>query len=118
MERKYRLKSMPHAQCHVSFCTDKNGFIEVVKLISYSTHVASFQFDQCTQKWEYVVFSKWGNTTAKHINKFIEEFSGIIRIYRAANLGEYYQLTQQQHWRFFANVEEYSVAGKPYYGHY
>ena len=111
MERKFRLKSMPHAQCHVVFSVNEYDVVDEVKLVSYATHVASIQFDTTSEKWERVLFSKWGNTTAKHINKFFEEFTGLACIYKSLKVGEYVVLSQQQQRCFYAACGAYEIWG-------
>lgn len=69
---KYRLHSMPSAQCHVVIQHD--GKKTVVELISYSTYVLRIVEENDTIT--LLCSGTYSNTTARHINRFTNEFFG------------------------------------------
>lgn len=88
--RKYRLKSMPRAQCHVEivecFNLDPSDLVSgtltpdsvVVTLVSYNTRVLSIVLDYVSAPRSVALFATgtYSNTTARHINRFTTEFFG------------------------------------------
>ena len=67
---RYRLHSMPHAQCHIRIERSKNSVS--VELISYNTSVCFIELDEN----DLILYCSgtYSNTTARHINRFTREF--------------------------------------------
>lgn len=78
---KYRLDSMPHAQCHVEITVTPTGFISVL-LVSYETPVVQLTSNGKMQRLWFGMTP----TTARHINHFINEFLGCSHYYRFKEL--------------------------------
>lgn len=88
--RKYRLNSMPRAQCYVEivecfnlgpddFDTDTLAPDSVVvTLVSYDTRVLSIVHDYVSAPRSVALFATgtYSNITARHINRFTTEFFG------------------------------------------
>lgn len=70
---RFRLHSMPYAQCHIRIFQNEHDYLEV-QLISYETLVCKAILTygelslQCT--------GTYSTTTARHINRFTNEFFG------------------------------------------
>lgn len=69
---KYRLHSMPSAQCHVVIQHDDEK--TVVELVSYSTYVLRIVEEKDTIT--LLCSGVYSTTTARHINRFTREFFG------------------------------------------
>lgn len=71
----YRLRSMPHAQCHVEFYTD-GIFLKEVRLVSYTTTILSVKYNGSDAEVEVVHPVDCSRTTARHVNRFTTELFG------------------------------------------
>ena len=86
--RNYRLMSMPTAQCYVEIfkeweCSDDTEIKGaphrvIITLVSYSTRVCSIVLN-LHDKPKMVVLASgvYSTTTARHINRFTQEFFGV-----------------------------------------
>ena len=74
MVEKYRLHSMPAAQCHIEI--DEDTRMMVVNLVSYATWVLSVRLDKETSDFGVWTSGTYSVTTARHINRFTTEFLG------------------------------------------
>lgn len=69
--RKYRLRSMPRAQCHVEITVTPTGFVTVT-LVSYLTPVLQLTSDGTVTRLWFGMTA----TTSRHVNRFTTEFLG------------------------------------------
>ena len=69
---KYRLHSMPSAQCHIIIQHDTTK--TVVELISYDTSVLRAVYEN--DSFQLYCSGTYSHTTARHINRFTTEFFG------------------------------------------
>lgn len=74
MTGKYRLHSMPAAQCHIEISEDVSHL--VVNLISYDTWVLSVRLNKYTGEFSVWTSGTYSVTTSRHINRFTTEFLG------------------------------------------
>lgn len=76
--RKYRLNSMRYAQCHVAITNDMNCDSVSIELISYSTSVCKIILSRSSvgKTAELYASGTYSVTTARHINRFTNEFCG------------------------------------------
>ena len=74
--RKYRLNSMRSAQCHVNITNDMNCDSVSIELVSYSTSVCKIILSRSTvgKTAELWASGTYSATTARHINRFTNEF--------------------------------------------
>lgn len=76
----YHLRSMPTAQTHVEFLHDINNTLIRIRLFSYRTPI--LEIDRVEKDGEFVwvtnvVFNPaYSRTTARHVNRFIQELFG------------------------------------------
>lgn len=82
----YRLRSMPHAQCHVEFYTD-DIFIKEVRLVSYTTTILSVKYQDSNAVVEVVHPVDCSRTTARHVNRFTMELFGSNKYFDLKKLG-------------------------------
>ena len=87
--RNYRLMSMPSAQCYVEIlkewdCPNDTEIKDAphrvtITLVSYSTRVCSIVIDPIASPPKMAVLASgtYSNTTARHINRFTQEFFGV-----------------------------------------
>lgn len=106
--KRFRLDSMPNAQCHVSIEYSEQG-INCIKLVSYETNVVEIVIinnESLREKYKFagVVYCSPGNgsdsyncsdwtyspTTARHINRFTREFFGENMYYQVKHCTENY----------------------------
>lgn len=70
MVERFRLHSMPSAQCHIRIEHDASG--STVELVSYNTSVCIIRDDEFGLN--LYCSGTYSNTTARHINRFTAEF--------------------------------------------
>ena len=73
--KKYHLRSMPAAQCHVELSFDDSGLFKSVSLVSYRTKILTLDYTAdiwCTVNYPV----NCSRTTARHVNSFTSEFVG------------------------------------------
>lgn len=79
MVDKYRLHSMPAAQCHIEI--DEDTRMMVVNLVSYDTWVLSVRLNKETSDFGVWTSGTYSATTSRHINRFTTEFLGTNHYY-------------------------------------
>lgn len=132
---RYRLHSMPHAQCHIRIERSKDSVS--VELISYNTSVCFIELDEN----DLILYCSgtYSSTTARHINRFTAEFLGKSYYFackaavkyatRSANGNVFFPVlrfnkTAFDFKRFFSHIEAYENNTfsdwnvKKYYGSY
>lgn len=136
---RYRLASMPSAQCHIEI-TMVGERINSISLISYETFVVGVQIlDRSkmpeTNPYYALVVAQPGNgsdsynccdwtyspTTARHINRFSREFFGENKYHQIKHIAGKYKLIYiyQDEWQnIIARAKWYIENGKRYYGKY
>ena len=75
MTQRFRLHSMPSAQCYVAIQHDSVSDRTIVELTSYSTLVLSAILDS-DKSLRLLCSGTYSTTTARHINRFTTEFFG------------------------------------------
>ena len=73
--RRYKLRSMPSAMCHVTISQDDVG--AEITLRSYYTDVLNISVDDEHSSVTLFATGTYSVTTARHINRFTKEFFGI-----------------------------------------
>lgn len=73
--KRYKLRSMPSAMCHVTIQTDDLG--AEITLRSYYTDVLNISVDSDHSSVTLFATGTYSVTTARHINRFTNEFFGI-----------------------------------------
>lgn len=132
---RYRLHSMPHAQCHIRIERSKDSVS--VELISYNTSVCFIELDEN----DLILYCSgtYSPTTAKHINRFTTEFLGRSHYFECKDalrncIGSakyqgffpvaHYNEAQFPYKRFWSQIEAYENNSffdwnvKKYYGSY
>lgn len=140
--KRFRLDSMPSAQCHVEIEHSEQG-INRIKLISYETNVVEIVIinsESLREKYKFagVVYCSPGNgswsyncsdrtyspTTARHINRFTNEFFGENMYHQVKRCAENYLpgtkncFTISNTDRIVARAKWYLENGKGYYFKY
>ena len=123
MVDRYRLDTMPHAQCHVCICRDKYGCVHEIDLISYETLVCVLTRD-IGNMFNLWCTGTYSPTTRRHINRFTTEFCGqnyypecrdaIGKNLYDADYG--YFVTDIPCFAIEAQADHYKECCKPYYG--
>ena len=133
---RYRMHSMPHAQCHIRIERLKDSVS--VELVSYNTSVCRIEEDG--NDLTLYCSGTYSQTTAKHINRFTAEFLGRSHYHEckeALNKHDengtrrgfyipvvHYYETQFPYNRFWSQIEAYENNSffdwnvKKYYGSY
>ena len=132
---RYRLHSMPHAQCHIRIERSKDSVS--VELISYNTSVCYIELDEN----DLILYCSgtYSSTTARHINRFTAEFLGrshyfdckdALLNYKGDRMPHsfvpvaHYNETEFPYKRFWSQIEAYENNSffdwnvKKYYGSY
>ena len=75
--KKFHLMSMPSAQAHVEFVLN-DGELEEIRFYSYRTLELLIHKDE-SGKWvcKVCAYAGYSSTTARHYNRFINEFFGM-----------------------------------------
>ena len=72
----YHLMSMQSASCHVNFYRN-NGVLVKAELVSYKTVMLTAEYDGSNIKLTVNHFVGCSRTTARHVNRFTTELTGI-----------------------------------------
>ena len=72
----YHLMSMPYASCHVNFYHN-NSVLVKAELVSYNTVMLSAEYYGNDIKLTVNHFVGCSRTTARHVNRFITELTGV-----------------------------------------
>jgi len=117
---RYRLATMPHAQCHISIDWNEYNEIEKINLISYSTLVISIYRDKALDKYKMKCTGIYSSTTARHINRFTTEFLGKNQYYLCKSIinSEDYTLSTFEELHVNDTCYKYYYNGKKYFGRY
>lgn len=75
MYNRYRLHSMPSAQCYVTIQHDSDSNRIIIELTSYDTLVVCAILDS-DSSLRLLCSGTYSTTTARHINRFTTEFFG------------------------------------------
>lgn len=73
--KRYKLRSMPSAMCHVTIAQDDVG--AEITLRSYYTDVLNITVDNEHSSVTLFATGTYSVTTARHINRFTNEFFGV-----------------------------------------
>ena len=87
MIKKFHLRSMPTAQCHVEIFIDDIGYVKEVRLVSYTTTILSVQHHQCDADIKVNYPVNCSATTARHVNRFTTELFGTNEYHKLKRLG-------------------------------
>lgn len=94
--KKYHLRSMPKANCHVEIEKDSYTGYTAVRLISYKTRVIEFTVIPALWKVSLLASGTYSATTARHINRFTKEFFGTNLYHDIAAVVGHYELSYRQ----------------------
>ena len=122
--KKYRLLSMPHAQCHVYIKRFDDGSVSV-ELISYETSVCIVNYNPVNGA-ELLCSGTYSVTTARHINSFTNEFCGDskyheckLALHKGKRVGYWWcRVCDVDPERLFKQCERYEEDARGYYGRY